>query len=182
MNGKAVTVKQPLPLPQGVSDLAVGNGNRMYKAAAMPTLAADDSRALREMAPVKVWQGSSQSEVDREKGEKKGISEKIQVELRKIEVSEGLSEAYVKEMIERAMPAIQNCDRSGAGDKSIPIGEVVFNLVIGPEGNVLKVYMEKGRTAYDDFEKCTIKSLKKLRFSGKMGRKEVDVRIVLILR
>jgi Ca-activated chloride channel family protein len=173
VDGKAVTVKQPLPLPQGVSDLAVGN--RVYKTAAVPTFDAGHSRALREMAPVKAWQGLSQSEEDRAKRERKGTSEKTQVELRKIEVSKGLSEAHVKEVIERAMPVIGNCDKSTTG-------EVVFYLVIGPEGNVLKAYMEKGRTEYNDFEECVVKSLKRLQFLVKVGRKEVGVKIVFTLR
>ncbi|MBN1832022.1 MAG: VWA domain-containing protein [Deltaproteobacteria bacterium] len=180
VDGKAVTVKQPLPLPQGVSDLAVGN--HVYKTAAVPTFAAGHSRAFGEMAQPEVWRGPSQPEVDREKGEKKRTSEMIQVELRKVEVSKGLSETQVKEVIERAIPVIGNCDKSATGRAPIPTGEVVFYLVIGSEGNVLKAYMEKGRTEYGDFEECVIKTLKTLRFLAKTGRNDVNVRIVLILR
>jgi Ca-activated chloride channel family protein len=179
VDGKAVTVKQPLPLPQGVSDLAVGN--RVYKTAAVPTFAAGHSRALREMAPVTAWQGLPQSEEDREKRERKGTSKKSQVELRKIEVSKGLPEDHVKEVIERVTPVIENCGKSATGRESIPTGEVVFYLVIGPKGDVLKAYMEKGRTEYSDFEECVVNSLKGLQFLAKVGRKEAGVKIVFIL-
>jgi Ca-activated chloride channel family protein len=179
VDGNIVTVKQPLPLPQGVSDLAVGN--RMYKTTMMPAFVAGHSRAVGETASAKEWQGSPRSEEDREKGEKKGVSEKIQVEVRKIEVSKGLPEGHVKEVIERAMPVIGNCAKPATGRESIPTGEVVFYLVIGPEGDVLKAFMEKGRTEYNNFEECVVKSLKTLQFLAKVGRKEVGVKIVLIL-
>jgi Ca-activated chloride channel family protein len=181
-DGKAVTVKQPLPLPQGVSDLAVGNQNRMYKTAAMPTRAVGDAMTVVESAVVKAWQGPPRSKEGRDKVEKKEIFGKVQVKLKKIEVSKGLSETHIKEVIERAMPAIEKCNVSLKGSGSIPTEEIVFNLVIGPEGNVLKVYMEKGRTEYGDFEECVVKTLTKLKFLAKMGRKDVNVRIVLILK
>jgi hypothetical protein len=137
---------------------------------------------LAETAAVKAWQGPPRFKEGKDEIKKKGIFGKIQVKLKKIEVSKGLSAAYVNEVIERAMPAIEKCNKFIKGSGSIPTGDVVFNLVIGPEGDVLKVSMEKGRTKYDAFEKCVVKSLKTLKFLVKKGRQEVNVRIVLILK
>jgi Ca-activated chloride channel family protein len=181
-NGTAVTVKQPLPLPQGVSDMAVGNGSRVYKAAAMQTLAAGDSMTLAETASARKWQGPPRTEEGKDEMEKKGILDQIQVELGKIEVSKGLSETHVKEVVEKAMPFIEKCIKSEKGRGSIPTGEVIFNLVIGPKGDVLQVYMDKGQTEYDDFEQCVVNTLKTLQFLAKTERNEVNVRIVLILK
>jgi hypothetical protein len=102
--------------------------------------------------------------------------------LRKVEVSKGLSEAHVKKVIKKAMSDIKNCNQSITDGVSIPAGEVVFYLVIGPEGNVLKAYTEKGRTEYNDFEMCVLKGLKTLNFLTKDGRKEVSVKVVFILK
>ena len=180
VDGEVVTVKQPLPLPQGVSDLAVGN--RVTKTAAMPTFVNFHLRAVGETAPAKGWLGLSRAEEDREKGEKKRISEKIQVKVREIEVSKGgLPEGHIKEVIEKAMPVIGNCDKSATGRDSIPTGEVVFYLTIGPEGDVRKAYMEKGGTKYNNFEECVVKFLKTLQFPSEAGRKEVSVKIVLFM-
>ncbi len=181
-DGKAVTVKQPLPLPQGVSDLAVGNQNRVYKTAAIPTSISSHSMALGETALAKEWKMTLQKEEDRENKEKKGASEKIQVDLKRIEVSKGLQEAHVKEVIEKAVPAIRNCGQSATWRGPIPKGEVVFYLVIGPKGDVLKSYMEKERTGYNRFEQCVFNTLKTLKFMANEGRKEVGVKIVLILK
>jgi hypothetical protein len=162
--------------------MAVGNGSRVYKAAAMQTLAAGDSMTLAETASARKWQGPPRTEEGKDEMEKKGILDQIQVELGKIEVSKGLSETHVKEVVEKAMPFIEKCIKSEKGRGSIPTGEVIFNLVIGPKGDVLQVYMDKGQTEYDDFEQCVVNTLKTLQFLAKTERNEVNVRIVLILK
>ena len=55
-------------------------------------------------------------------------------------------------------------------------------MVVGPDGSVTKAYMEEGRPEYKDFENCVAKSLKTLRFGAKAGRKEVDIKMTLILK
>ena len=105
----------------------------------------------------------------------------VAVKVREIEVSKGLPKRHVKEVIDKAMPVVGNCDKSAIERESVPAGEVVFHLIVGPEGEVREAYMEKRRTEYNDFEKCVINFLKTLQFSAKVGRGEVNVRIVLVL-
>ena len=104
------------------------------------------------------------------------------MELRKIVVSEGLSEGSVKTVIESTMPAINICYRAASGQQSIPKGEVVFTLVVGPNGRVKKGSMEKAQSGYKGFERCMVKRLKALKFPAKAGRKEVVVKITFLLR
>jgi Ca-activated chloride channel family protein len=135
VDGKAVTVKQPLPLPQGVSDLAVGNGRYAKQSRAM----AAPSMALRESALGKGWFASK----DEELRSAPKPSEKILMKLTKVAVAGGLSENSVRHVIERDMPAIKACTRQASGQRSRPKGQVSFTLVIGPDGSVKKAQIEK---------------------------------------
>jgi len=172
IDGKAVTVKQPLPLPQGVSDLAVGNrmhANYRAQAAAAPLTMAKES------VPQKGWLQSKDETLASDKA-----SEKIHIAVRRIVVSGGIPEGSVKTVIERAMPAINKCYKA-SGKQSGPKGEVTFTLVVGPDGRVIKGSMEKGKSGYKEFERCMLKILKALQFPAKAGRKHVVVTITFIL-
>jgi len=175
VDGTAVTVKQPLPLPQGVSDLAVGN--RMYAKYKPQAFSAAPLLAARESAPGKGWPECKDEKVSSDKAS----SEKIHMEVKKIVVSGGLPEGSVKTVIERAMPAINTCYRAASGKQFSSKGEVVFTLVVGPDGRVTKGSMEKGHNEYKDFERCMVKMLKALQFPAKAGRKHVLVKITFIL-
>jgi Ca-activated chloride channel family protein len=173
VDGKAVTVQQPLPLPQGVSDLAVGNQmHAKYRAqasAAAPLTVAEES------ATGKGWLTSKDEKLTSDKAS----SKKIHMEVKKIAVSGDLPEGSVKTVIERAMPAIKSCYKATSGHH--PKGEVVFTLVIGPDGRVTKGSMEKGQSGYKGLERCMVKILKALHFPAKAGRNHVLVKITFIL-
>ena len=175
VDGKTVTVKQPLPLPQGVSDLAVGN--RPY-AKSRSRLFALAPLVMSEGPPGAGWRPCK----DEKLGFDKAASEKISMEVKKIVVSEGLAECSVKTLIERTMPVINNCYRMASGQQSIPKGEIVFTLIVGPDGRVRKGYMEKDQSRYRAFEHCVVRRLKALQFPAKAGRKDVTVKIFFILR
>jgi len=172
VDGKPVTVKQPLPLPQGVSDLAVGNG--MYakqRAMAVPSM------GLRESAPAKGWLASK----DEELSSVPRPSEKVQMKISKVSVTEGLSEDSVRNIIERDLHAINACYRQNSGQRSRPKGHVVFTLVIGRDGRVKKAQIEKDKEEYKDLAQCVINRFKTLRFPVQTGRKDMEVTITLAL-
>jgi Ca-activated chloride channel family protein len=168
VDGKPVTVKQPLPLPQGVSDLAVGNG-MVAKQRAM----AAPSMALRESAPGKGWFTSK----DEELSSLRKPSEKRQIKISKVSVAEGLSEDTVKKVMEREMPAIDACYKQCSGQGTRPKGQVAFTLIIGPDGRVKKAQIEMGKAKYKGFEQCVVKWLKTLKFPVQTGRKDMEVTI-----
>jgi Ca-activated chloride channel family protein len=171
-DGKPVTVKQPLPLPLGVSDLAVGNG--MYaKQRAMAT----PSMALRESAHGKGWLASK----DEELSSVPKPSEKVQVKIRKVSVTEGLSEDSVRKIIERDLHPINACCNQGSGQRSRPKGHVVFILVVAPDGRVKKAQIEKDKEEYKGLVQCVVKRLKTLRFPVQTGRKDMEVTITFAL-
>jgi Ca-activated chloride channel family protein len=171
-DGTTVTVKQPLPLPQGVSDLAVGN-EMSFKTKAQ-IFGAAPLTVARECTP---GRGQLQSKDETSTSDK--ASEKIHMALKEFAVSGGAPVHPYKTVIESALPVINACHRSGSG--SIPKGEVVFTLVVGADGRVKKGSMQENQSRYKDFERCMVKSLKALQFPNKMGGKEVIVKITFIL-
>jgi Ca-activated chloride channel family protein len=172
VDGKPVTVKQPLPLPQGVSDLAVGNGMlAKQRALAAPSM------ALRESVPGKGWPVRK----DEELSSLRKPSEKSRIKIRKVMVTEGLSEDAVKKVVKRYMPGINACYKQGSGEQSRPEGKVAFTLVIGPDGRVKKAHIEKGKEKYKGFEQCVVKWLKTLKFPVQTGGKDMEVTITFAL-
>lgn len=130
-----------------------------------------------ESLPGKGWRPCK----DEKMGFDKATSEKISMEVRKIVISEGLVECSFKTLIERAMPVINNCYRMASGQQSKPNGEVVFTLIVGPDGRVREGYMEKDQSRYKAFEHCVVRRLKALQFPAKLGRKDVTVKIFFTL-
>jgi len=175
VDGKAVRVKQALPLPQGVSDLAVGNG--MYAKTRAQTLASTPSMELREPIGGKGWLATKDEGLKSEERP----SEKMHIHLRKVAVSEGMSETSVRSVIERDMSAIAGCTKVTSRHRSGPKGEVLFTLIIGPDGRVKEGHLAKTREGYSDFEQCTVKWLKTLRFPASKGPQDVVVTITFFL-
>ncbi|MGD9040737.1 MAG: VIT domain-containing protein [Desulfobacteraceae bacterium] len=172
VDGRPVTVKQPLPLPQGVSDLAVGNGMvAKQRASAAPAM------EFRRGAPGKGWSASK----DEELRSLVKASERGQIKISKVSVAEGLSESNVMKVLEKDMAAINACTNQGSGQVSRPKDRVAFNLIVGPDGRVKKAQIEKGKEKYKDFEQCVVKWLKNLKFPMQTGGKDTLVTITFAL-
>jgi len=119
-DGKPATVKQPLPLPQGVSDYAVG-GNMVKSCAAMPA----ESEAL--------FGSVDRSVPFPRKVEEKG-KETTKWTLKTLTVSAGLSKKEITDMVGRHLPELKGC-AAGANLR----GSLELRLVIDPDGTVSSV-------------------------------------------
>ncbi|MEE9611169.1 MAG: VIT domain-containing protein [Desulfatiglandales bacterium] len=179
VDGQAVTVKQPLPLPQGVSNLAVGNGR--YAKSMAQSFAAPLPNVARESSNRERWLAYKAEDSISGLKPPAADSRKIRMEVRRIAVSEGLAERSVKSIIENEIGAINNCYKAASGRQFNLKGEVVFTLVVTPEGRVMKVSMEKGKNKDKHFEQCMTERLKALQFPSQAGRKTVKVTITIVL-
>ncbi|MCJ7594420.1 MAG: VWA domain-containing protein, partial [Desulfobacterales bacterium] len=174
-DGQAVLVKQPLPLPQGVSDLAVGNGRGAMKSMAMaaaPSVhggwVADSSLKLREEREAF---GLPREDKD---------SRPMTIELGKIEVKGTLAIDVAARIIEKEMTALRMCHRNNATDRPLQKGEKVFTLLVSPDGRVTRVVPQKGDKGDRAFEDCVIQKLKTLLFSATGDGKGVEITITLV--
>jgi Ca-activated chloride channel family protein len=163
-DGQMVTVKQALPLPQGVSDYAVG-GNRAFSGKAFsfhgaaPSVLGMRSKIVEEsMAHKKEDRLTTEPEMDSAAGDKNVI------ELGKIAVSGGLSETSIRKFFEKQMHSFNTCYTQALKKQSQLKEKIVFRLVVDPVGQVLNVHLDKGVNNAKAFETCMLQKLKKLRF------------------
>ena len=145
-DGKLVTVKQPLPLPEGVTDAAVGGRSRLMKAAPAPTggfgrrmlsaesapMSMDGSMAAAEPQPVvNTPPDLKPPEIKQEEKQASGFALTVE------EIRDGLD----KTGVEKALRVVNIRGRLAACLHSRPAasGEIVFRLVIDIKGSVNSV-------------------------------------------
>jgi Ca-activated chloride channel family protein len=179
--GEAVTIKQPLPLPQGVSDYAVGGGSLAKRAfapsAGVPWIASLKSRAMDESAEVKE-EGWPASEPEKDAS----FGREIDIELKAVKVSKGMSEKTAREIIKKHIPAFNLCCKQAL--KRLPHlkGKFAFRLVVDAAGRVTAVYAGQNAGADKMFEQCMIKELKTLCFPPLKAERGAVVNVTFILK
>ena len=119
--GKPTTVKQPLPLPQGVSDYAVG-GKMMHAYAPMAQMAKREALGTSEDRALVKEKRAKDEEKDR----------KTAVVIDDVAVSQGLSKEDVLKKLKEQTAKLDSCF---AGAK----GKLVLRLTISPDGTVKSV-------------------------------------------
>jgi len=159
-NGQVTTVKQPLPLPQGVSDYAVG-GMKLSRAYA-PLM------ALRA-APAEL-EDKTLREQTRPKEE-----DKRKVVLGDVTVSEGLSKEVVLSVIQKKIIEME---------KSFLVSEpgrkLVLRLTIGQDGKVKNVRILSSSMKNGRFQQSIIEQVKKWQFPATQGGREAKITFSLV--
>ena len=156
-DGKPTIVKQPLPLPQGVSDYAVGGlgmaAEAMQKCASAPYLTRG---ALN--APGK------------DKEEKT-----LTVRVENITASEGMTETDIRTVASTHLDELKDCVITpGAKEK------ITLTIVINPDGTVKALSVTQDTKTKNIDTHCLIKKMKTWRFpAGKKGR-EISAAITLV--
>jgi len=153
-DGKAVTVKQPLPLPQGVSDYALGKG---FATAPLMT------GMKREVKKTSAHEGNY-------------------MELGEVTVTGGLSKESIQRLFKRHIRSLNLCYMK-ALEKGLSLkGEVAFKIVVDAAGNVVKAYMDKGEKKDKGFEQCMVQKLKKLIFPAPKGDEKALITVTFVLK
>ncbi len=171
VNGEAVTVKQPLPLPEGVSDYAVGKGMVAQKAA----------------SPLAVMRFSEASKSQlREKEDKdESIASKrkrTSVELGEITTDGGLPKEIIQNGLKQQLPSIELCYQKALEKKSTIQGEVTLQLMIDSKGHITKVSLVSSRLNDKNLEQCMIQKIKELTFPVPQATGTVTATVSLRLR
>jgi Ca-activated chloride channel family protein len=175
-DGQAVTVKQPLPLPQGVSDLALGN-----KAAARKIAACRVPSSATMTLKGRVKEARHGYRKDERLASETAVydpnSEACRIRIGNVNVTDGLQRKSVQKMLERNIGLLNACFRRAALRQSKLEGEIVFTLLIDPHGKVIKVNTGSGRKKLTEMQQCLIQSMMKLRFPAPKGG---DIEMVTI--
>ncbi|MCI4625247.1 MAG: VWA domain-containing protein [Candidatus Magnetoovum sp. WYHC-5] len=164
---RAITVKQPLPLPEGVSDLAVGgtDGRSLRKGMMMPASPAaksflkteaevaavqtEESKpkvALQETTKVAVegkeregFANENEKQDDKDKeASKDSIEQPLNVEITDIKISGKVAQNEVKDAIEKHLKGFNNCYITAKAKGRAAQGEIMFYVEIDEEGKLLQ--------------------------------------------
>jgi Ca-activated chloride channel family protein len=140
--GESTTVQQPLPLPQGVSDYAVGSGGvPMASMAPMGRGMAYDMALPTKMAREEVRQKSD--------AKKAATSNVVQVT-----AAGGLSKADVLSVAQGHLKEIEQCAQGITG-------KLVIELTVAPDGAVKEVKIVSGVVKGSTAEESLIQAVKK---------------------
>lgn len=162
IDGKPTIVTQPLPLPQGVTDYAVGGMAATRAYAPMAKLA----------SPIEFERKGVVSEQTASKDE---IQHKSLPQIGDITVSGGLSKEAVVKAVNNHIKEIEPC-RSQAGFK----GKITVTLIVGSDGTVNDIKVISGTTKNKITEQCIAKIIKKWQFPQNNNGKETRATISLL--
>jgi Ca-activated chloride channel family protein len=164
-DGKPTTVKQPLPLPEGVSDYAVG-GHGNYAAVPamqkswgmrgkMESRLSEDQPAVREIpTPAK-----------------KDKEQKISIV--SVMTDKGLTKDEILKVGEANLSEIAKC----LAGKNLS-GTIKINLTIRADGTVRKVEIASDAIKELDARQCVIEQIKQWQFAATANGKEVKVLMI----
>lgn len=167
-NGQATTVTQPLPLPQGVSDLAVGGRGMMQLSKNMGMSLPAISAPIQEAVVSKD-----------EKKDKENEQEVICLE--KVVVSNGLSKEVVKRLIEGQMKPVQECYYKVVKNILNNKAKIIVKLDVDPKGAVIKVVVVKDDLNNSQLIGCVTGELLKLKLPPSSGGKNETITVTLRL-
>jgi Ca-activated chloride channel family protein len=168
-DGQVVTVKQPLPLPQGVSDLAVGGGV-MQKARMAAPASTYAARASLDAAREAVAPLPSGQEV-------KG---KFALQVQVTEVKGGLSAGAVQAVLEKELARLTACCQEARAQGLILPKEIPVKFTIGPDGKVTSKRVIFMPVKYPSLWQCLTGIVKGIIFPAP-GKEAVKVSAKLLL-
>jgi len=158
--GTPAMVKQPLPLPQGVSDSAVGG-------AVMKSYLPMTAAAVREAMP------SGDRALAGQKGARDAARDReASVTVADVAVTKNLSEADVRQVLNEQVPKLETC-LGGAR------GRLVVRLTVHADGTVKTVQILSGMPADGKAAQCVVNRLERLRMpctkDGREGRATITL-------
>lgn len=173
-DGSLETVKQPLPLPEGVSDLALP-GSARGAGAPVPMAAQARSSSLffmksavRESA--KEEPSTTAPAKDKEPGD---------IRFEKLTVRGGLAESAIRQTMEANLEALRNCRRQTAGAAG---GKWTLKLTIAPDGTVKSHELVPAGKKRKDLQQCLTEAIRKWVFPASPAGAETTVTVTLVLK
>ncbi len=164
-DGNLTTVKQPLPLPEGVSNYAVGRGYGNYP----PSPVMHKSMGMRykkESSP----SADALTAQEMQASGKKDKSQKIGVV--SVTTDQGLTKEEIRKVAEAGLNEIEKC----LGGKNLS-GTIKVSLTIDVNGTVKNVEIAAGIIKDAKLRQCLIDQIKQWKFPATANRQVVKVAI-----
>ena len=164
-DGEVTTVQQPLPLPEGVSDYAIGNAG--------PT-AAPRSMALHEKYSRRPLP-SPTPDVDKSGGKTEEIRIYIQGHSEEMTVTKGLSKESIEKVIENHLHEMERCYQDALAKQPGLQGKMTLKFVVDSKGRVRKVQFISSGWVSREFQTCIENLLKQWRFPPPSSGGKVEI-------
>ncbi|MBW2095237.1 MAG: AgmX/PglI C-terminal domain-containing protein [Deltaproteobacteria bacterium] len=171
----ATTVTQPLPLPQGVSNLAVGQGWYACKGrpAALP-VAAMKERVRRS--------AKKEADLAEHNAGLPHTGRKGHLGLELVRVSQGLSKKQILDYLEKNRPRVERCLGNAFATKGNREVQIMIRLELDARGNVAGVKVVRDTTRDKGLEFCMVNVLKQFKFPASGNLKKGTVTILFRLK
>ncbi|MBI4775690.1 MAG: TonB family protein [Deltaproteobacteria bacterium] len=163
-DGQVTTVKQPLPLPQGVSDYAIGSG--AFGAAQMRMTSPSPAAPTASPTGYPSYQNA--------KAEESAPAVRVQEAPTGIEVKGDLTVEAVRRVVQDRFTDMERCYLEGSKRRSGLRGTVKVAFIIGPDGRIEKAWIASGLEDAD-FDKCIKDLVSRLLFPKPKDGKNVSV-------
>ena len=177
-DGQVVTVKQPLPLPQGVSDLAVGKGAPMASSLPMPYEAARAFTGRRHSQGAQLSYDPAQTQGKEEDQASKERSRGLEVKV--VRVQGKLEASVLQQTLEAKLSRLEKCFQDAhAEGRKLP-RQVTLRLVLSAGGKVTAARVIQEKQVPSSLSNCLVKALKQMIFPKPAeGKAEVEILLTL---
>ena len=165
-NGQATTVTQPLPLPQGVSDLAVGGKGMLQY-----------SKQMRMSLPA--LSGPVQEAIVSKEDKNEKDKEPAMIRLEKVIVSSGLSKEIVQRLIEGQMNQVQSCYHKEVHNLLKNKGKIVLKIDVDSKGAIVKISVARDDLKSNPVMTCITRELLKLQMPPSADGKNEIITVTL---
>jgi Ca-activated chloride channel family protein len=181
-DGQAITVKQPLPLPQGVSDYAVAGNRSLVRKSISSFAAAPSILGFQNQVMEENLERKKKDHLAAESEPEVTAHDKNTVELGEVIVTGDLQENSIREVLKKHIRLFNICFRLALEKQPALKGKSVFKMVIDSAGRVTKVDPDKGAAEENQFIRCMLQELKKLHFPTARAGKKSRVLITFVLK
>ena len=165
-DGQSTTVNQPLPLPEGVSDYAVGS---------FKTASSAPGIRYKEMKPVTdASRGAGLARQESAYGAAAETKEHGMVSVEKVEVSDPSTAETIQKTAKGRISELQSCNHAGLH------GRMIVKLVIGVDGKVKSAVVTSNGIKDKKLRKCIADAIKKWRFDALNSSADMTVKITLV--
>jgi Ca-activated chloride channel homolog len=168
-DGKITTVNQPLPLPEDVSDYAVG-GHGSY--AAVPAMQKSWGMGMRSKMESRLAEDKSDAAQELQVPKKKDEAQKISIV--SVTVGKGLTKNEILKIGEANLSEIEKC----FAGKNLS-GNVKLNMTINADGTVKNVEIASSTIKDAQLRKCIIAQIKQWFFPATINGQAVKVTMTL---
>jgi Ca-activated chloride channel family protein len=179
-DGKLVTVKQPLPLPQGVSDLAVGGRGRSMAMGSMMPAPGAAGHYRHGMVMAKKLRGPAQRLAREEDHATAKPVAAVTVKIKSIHTEGALAPAAVRKVLKTELARLARCCQDAVKRGLQLPADITLVFKVGTDGKVMGKPLGKPPLADQGFENCLAATFQTLQFpKTKKAATQITVKLAL---